>query len=369
MQNLSPILPYLCPKTKGMPHYLLMRHPGHNRVYYESSRELALAELTSAIPKLEGSDFELSESQLGGISYISLKAETELSIQELKLLGSLSFVYALFRESQLNDQACLIPLENPFSFAMDEKFSSLMRYSGKTNELFTRFMINLAALSSDFNPLDRLRLVDPVAGKGTTLIEGALRGYDTFGVEIQKKAQHEGYSFIRTYLKRERYTFRAERRQVSGAKGTEAIYMDGIEYARNRAAFENPDDPPREIGMICGNTLELNQYFKKGSFHLLVGDLPYGVQHGSRTQKGKARQPPLRNPSELLGEALPSWLSVLTSGGCMVLAWNSLVSPRAEMIAAAARHGLNPVGGDHLERLSHRVDQSIRRDVLVFRKP
>lgn len=42
-------------------------------------------------------------------------------------------------------------------------------------------MINVALLSSDFNYNDRIQLLDPIAGKGTTLFEGAVYGFDTYG--------------------------------------------------------------------------------------------------------------------------------------------------------------------------------------------
>ena len=59
------------------------------------------------------------------------------------------------------------------------------RYKGKTNELFTQFMCNLARYSSDFavEPWASLRLFDPLAGGGTTLFTALVLGADVAGVE------------------------------------------------------------------------------------------------------------------------------------------------------------------------------------------
>lgn len=354
-----------------MPKYLLMRHPGYNRVYHDASLSLAFAELKAALPGLEAKTSEIGQEEVGGISYLGLRCESPLSPLDLERIGGLSFLYAIFQLEENHRATALLPLTNPYRFHMEEKFSSVLRYSGKTNELFTRFMIHTAGLLSDFDAQSNLHLLDPVCGRGTTLYEAAMRGYDAFGVDIEKKSVHEAFSYVKTYLKKERWKFSASHAQVAGSSKAEGIFMDWVDFARDKEQLAGEGEGVRSIGLICGDALSIHQYFKKDSFDLIVGDLPYGVQHGSRMgrSKGKSRTAPTRNPSELVKEALPGWQSVLRSGGVIALSWNTLVSSRSEMIGAAVGTGVEPAEGDPWERLSHRVDQSIRRDVLFLKKP
>ena len=49
----------------------------------------------------------------------------------------------------------------------------------------------------------------------------------------------------------------------------------------------------------------------------------------------------------------------------LVLAWNTLVFPRAEMAALLADQGFEVKAGGPYDRFSHRVDQAIRRDIIT----
>ena len=52
-------------------------------------------------------------------------------------------------------------------------------------------MINVALLSSDFYNTKDINLLDPVAGKGTTLFESLIAGYNIYGIEINPNVVHE----------------------------------------------------------------------------------------------------------------------------------------------------------------------------------
>jgi len=118
------------------------------------------------------------------------------------------------------------------------------------------------------------------------------------------------------------------------------------------------------LEIIAGNSVHARQFFPSNFFHILVGDLPYGVQHGVVTQE---KQSPLtRDPKILLETCLPVWREVLKSGGAMVLAWNRNVFSRTAMTDTLERHGYRVLHPD-LD-FSHRVDQSILRDVVIAQK-
>src|SRR4051794_19148021 len=95
-------------------------------------------------------------------------------------------------------------------------------------------------------------------------------------------------------------------------------------------------------------------------FDLLVADLPYGVQHGSRDVDKLAR-----DPAGLLERALPAWTSVLAPGAAVGLAWNTRVLPRRDLAGIMGSAGLSVLDGPPFDSFEHRVDRSIQRDVIV----
>ena len=94
--------------------------------------------------------------------------------------------------------------------------------------------------------------------------------------------------------------------------------------------------------------------FKKP--HLIVADLPYGIQH-----KGSLEM--------LLSEALPGWVSLLTPGGAMALAWDATRFSRDKMITTIeAESRLTVLNRAPYDQFAHRVDRVIKhRDVIIAR--
>jgi hypothetical protein len=90
--------------------------------------------------------------------------------------------------------------------------------------------------------------------------------------------------------------------------------------------------------------------------HLIVTDLPYGVQHQGEL-------------SSLLTRALPVWATLLPPSGAIALAWESRRFPRAEIISLVESVSpLTVLNNPPYDALAHRVDRVIkRRDVLVAR--
>lgn len=345
--------------------YLLLQHPGHNRVYYNSAGELALSELKLACLRLSQACNNIDIVEISNVRYLSFTTNEDLLDSDLQILSRLSFVFALYKEAKLQESICLVPLVKDTYESIDQKISSLLKYSGKTNELFTKMMINVALLSSNFSYSDRILLLDPVAGKGTTLFESAVYGFDAMGIEIDKKAAQESGAFFKKYLQVERYKHITDERQVFGKNKAEAIYAQEFEYGASKDDFKD-DNLRRKLGVVNGSTLDADKYFKKESFHLIVGDLPYGIAHGnSVTNKAGSIT---RNPSELLDQCLPQWQQVLKKGGVVVVAWNSFVISRHKLTKVFASHGFEVLSSDLYDNFEHMVDQSIKRDIIVAKK-
>jgi len=248
---------------------------------------------------------------------------------------------------------------------LDNKISTLLKYQGKTNELFTRMMINVALLSSDFNYSSQIDLLDPVAGKGTTLFEASVYGFNAYGIEIESKSVHETCVYFKKFLEKERLKHKLQKRQIYGTNKSNAADIQEFEYARSKQEFKSPDNI-KKFGMVCGNTSDSYKYFKKERFQLLVGDLPYGIVHGNTGDKKAASAS--RNPFELLNESLPAWYNVMKTGGVLVVAWNAFLISREKLSDTFSAYGFQVLTQTPYDEFEHMVDKSIKRDIIVAKK-
>lgn len=345
--------------------YTILQHPGHNRVYYNSADKLALAELKLASKRLSTKCNDIKVVDIENIRYLSIKTENDLSENDLQVLSRLSFVFAIFNAEELNGKTCLIPIRKADYEYLDSKISSLLKYQGKTNELFTRMMINVALLSSDFNYSENIKMLDPVAGKGTTLFEGTVNGFDVYGIEIEQKSVHEATVFFKKYLETERLKHNLTQRQIYGTNKSNAVNIQEFEYAYTKQEFKSQESV-KKLGIVCGNSQDTFKYFKKEIFHLLIGDLPYGIFHGNKNDKRTTSVS--RNPSELLSDCLPEWYKVLKKGGTVVVAWNSYVASRQKLTDIFSANGFDVLSQAPYNEFEHMVDKSIRRDIVVAKK-
>lgn len=341
--------------------YAILGNPGHNRVYFEESSRLALSELMVAFGQMEAHCSNVRKENIAGIGYSLFDSDRELSSKDIQIISLLSFNYAFFE--LIVETNLLRPIDKRSIDFFDTDFSSILKYSGKTNELFTRLMLSIAELSSAFYGNQDIRLLDPIAGKGTTLFEGLMRGYHTYGIEIGDKVVNESYHFIKKYLENKCYKHTSKTIRFSGENKEFTAKRYQLEIGRDKQDFKNKVQ--RLCELISGDSLYTNQYYKKNNFHLIVGDLPYGVQHGN-ISKGKSKSF-TRSPEELLKNCLPGWYDVLKPGGIMVLAWNTYVFSRDDMVDLIQESGFEVLEKVY-EEFVHQVDRSIRRDIVVAKK-
>lgn len=340
--------------------YAVLANPGHNRVYFEAAVQMARAELALALPRLCAPCGDISREIFGGVPYICFSSEAPLTPADARLLSALSFTYALFSVADAQD-VLLSPVPLPPWQYIGEEVSSILKYTGKTNPLFTRLLLNIGLLSMD-SPAETVRVLDPVAGKGTTLFVAAALGLDAYGIEIGERAASEAYHYMKKYLETERHKHAAKTERVGLPCGTAIRYSIDITRTKEDARQGNG----RHWEMAACDTAHADKLYKKNFFHLLIGDLPYGVQHAAVTnEKQSART---RSPEPLLRTCLGAWKQVLKPGGVMVLSWNTLVCPREQLASLLADAGFTVLSGDAYTGFSHRVDQSIRRDVIAAKK-
>jgi SAM-dependent methyltransferase len=330
--------------------YALLQNPGHNRVYFNASRQLAVKEICFTVLSVPIQD--IGETEMGGVPYITFSVHSPLTHKDMQTLSRLSFTYALF----LVKGEALLPLPKDSGYTFGDDISMHLKYTGKTHELFTRFMLNIAL--GYVKPAPEMpRILDPLCGKGTTLYEAMMRGCSACGIELDEKLAQEGYTYFKKYLETARHKHAAHTEKVSGQG------PGGERFTALRYRIDMPKIP---LGyeVIAGDTRYANTYYKKNSFHAIVGDLPYGVQHGSSSSHKKQKGPITRNAFALLAEALPQWLKVLKPGGAVALAWNLFLIPRADMEDLFCQQGLT-LPPETKEGFAHRVDQAINRDFII----
>nr|WP_321406948.1 hypothetical protein [uncultured Carboxylicivirga sp.] len=345
--------------------YLILQNPGHNRVYYNLADKLALAELQLASLRMEVSCTNIRIVDIAAVRYLAMDCERELSEADLQIISRLSFAFALFQLDESAGKQRLIPIAASAYQYVDDKISSLLKYQGKTNELFTKMMVNVALLSSDFKYDETINLLDPVAGKGTTLFESSVYGFNSYGIEIEPKSVQEATLFFKKYIETERYKHKADKRMISGKSKADAVYIQEFEYARDKEEFKS-ESLRKKLAFVNGNTNDAANYFKSNFFNLIVGDLPYGIAHGNTGVKKTGSI--TRNPSELLDLCLPGWNRVLKKGGCIVLAWNSFVVSKHKLTGHFNNNGFEVLSEAPYDQFEHMVDKSIKRDIVVARK-
>ncbi len=341
--------------------YALLLNPGHNRVYYKSSQQLSAVEFAITAQTMDCVPSEVQGETIAGVYYLTFSAQHSLSSKDLDKIARLSFVFALYQVEGDLFRPLLIPQANLTGISI----SSLLKYTGKTNELFTRMMINVAVSSCTLPEPERVRLLDPIAGKGTTLFEGLTMGFDCCGIEIGEKAAAEGYNYLKKYLEIERIKHKPLAQKQTGPNKSFTAKRFIVDLAESREAFKNHQEQHWEL--VAGNSKYADQFFRKNSFHVIVGDLPYGVQHGNVT--GEKQSSLTRSPRELVKACLPAWKTVLKPGGVLALAWNTFVFPKEQFADLLQQSGFEVLLDGPYDQFAHRVDNAIMRDIIVARKP
>jgi hypothetical protein len=349
-----------------MGRYALLILPSANRVYADASTALTVAELEAfGQAVLGGRITEARTATIAGVPYVTFTAD-HLDARDTALLANLSSAYALFRvDGERGGGEVLHPVGLRPLDRFDDDLITIQKYQGKTNEQFTKLLLNVTLLASAFAPemLDRkFTVLDPLCGRGTTLNQALMYGFDAAGIDLDAKDFDAYATFIETWLRRKRVKHHAERARlrpggkVTGRRLRISLAADKDDYKSGLT---------QRLDVVNADTARAAEFFKPETFDLVVTDAPYGVQHGSRTAaKGLAR-----SPADLLAAAAPAWAGLLRSGGACGISWNTLVARRDEAAGILADAGLDPVDAEPYLGFRHRVDQAIVRDILVARKP
>lgn len=354
-----------------MPRYLMLRTPSANRVYAGESGPLTAAELEITAPFAS----VIAEEELAGVGYLSFEAP-ELNDAQLAAVARQSAAFALFEDRPLSGAGeerastdegprnlsdhLLRPVALPRPFTLDDDLVTIPKYQGKTNEQFTQLLVGVTLAAVTREPTGPRQVLDPLAGRGTTLSTALLLGHDAYGVEGDAKAFEQMASFYKTYLRRKRLKHTADVRPVR---------RDGKAVGKRFDAEVTTDDGKRTLSAFTGDTRDSAALFGKKKFDAVVADAPYGVAHGSTTDVRGVAGKRDRSPAGLLKEAIPVWAGQLMHGGALGLSWNTFGLSREDLAALLTKNGLAVQEGGAWERFAHRVDSSIKRDLIVAVKP
>jgi len=312
-----------------------------------------------AAPELLASPLGLAIKQidpltLAGQGYILVTLDEECirslhpSLEDiLPRLGATSEAYEFFEHIAEIEGPFLRPLETAFTPFVPLEMAEVRRYKGKTNEVFTHVLLNIAifagAYSNQFT--GRLRVLDPLAGGGTTLFLALAAGYDAFGIEQQRQDVETTAVFVRQYLNSERIPCKEldERGRRAGRRYQFEIGHKGS---------------TRELVLAHGDACEADRHMREvpggPHMHAIVADLPYGIQHFGEI-------------AGMLNKALPVWERMLLPGGRIALAWNATHVEPSALVESLERHPHLRVRNDPpYTQLTHTVDRVIKkRDIVV----
>lgn len=308
----------------------------------------ALAPSELALSPLQDRITDIRPLALGGQSYLKLELSASLDEHDAGELGTLAMTSAFFDYyEQLGEHVgpFLHPLETRFEPFLPPDMALTRRYKGKTNELFTQYLCNIARFSSGFAhvPWPAIRVFDPLAGGGTTLFSALTLGAEAAGVEKDESDVQSTATFVRSYLKEQGIA--------------QAVREERLRKVGHRWTFTIGKQAPRRLMLASGDTVQSPALISGFKPHLIVTDLPYGFQHHGELVS-------------LLTAALPVWVSLLPVDGALVFAWDATRFPREQMVELVeSASPLVVLNLPPYTMLAHRVDRVIKsRDVIVARK-
>jgi hypothetical protein len=309
---------------------LLLVTPLAAGAYFADVASVARAELAACFPGAEA-----ALVQRATLTFLAV----DLPADAAGGLSRLSFVQAVFVE---RPDGALDLLDADPGFDLPAELVTGARYRGKTNELLTQMVLNLALATCRADVDARgPKLLDPMAGRGTTLLWAARYGIEARGIELDERALGD----LQRHVGRQTKLLKVKHQRDKGGGKRGASFVG---YRFERAGLK----------LLHGDAREAGRLLDGERFHLLVSDLPYGIEH--RSGPGGAR-----DPRAVLAACAPEWAERLRPGGAMVLAYNRLLPPREVLAGPFVEAGLTllPV------EAPHRMSESILRDVLVMRRP
>ena len=333
--------------------YCMLLWPHSNARYQNESLKLAENELRLMLDVL-APDAVISAYEALNMPALQIEMEGEMSRLLIEALEQHSLMYGLF---SIAESGALMPVCGRAEAYVGGDLAGILKYKGKTNELFLQLLVNAALYSSGFakRASDRLELLDPMCGRGTTLFVAANRGWNTTGSDVDKTDLSEAEKFLKRYFEyhRRKYALKKSSRTVPGGKPASVSQFTFSDTPEN---FKEGD--LSSLSLCNADAAKVREVFGKEKFHMIVCDLPYGVQHGAVGG----------NPEQLLAKAAPGWLQSLKKGGSVAVSFNAQTLKTAKVREILEKAGFEVLQGGAYDGFSHWVEQAVTRDIAVARK-
>jgi len=312
--------------------------PNVHAAYFQDYLSVCEAELSFCL------DIKKWKSEyIGGLHFILINfKKDELSIHQVL---TLSFVMGVFYKEDEQFK----PLDVSPNLKLHRDFIFGSKYKGKTNEHLTQLLLNIALKATKEKEITNIKVLDPMCGRGTSLMWSLNYGLNCKGIEYDTQALLD----IRQHLKKWSKLHRQKHKIKEGFTHKSNRSNDGkfLEYS----VLTKDKTVTQSAQFISGDAREAKKLLNAERFDIIMSDLPYGIQH--QTQDGK------RNPLETLNECALNWKKCLKPGGVIVLSFNRYIPKREAMIDAFTNTGLCLVDF----QAPHRMSESIVRDIVVFK--
>jgi len=337
-------------------HYRMLLWPHANARYQSETLKLATAELELMLARL-APGAEITADERLGMPCLGIGVNEPLYDVAVEALRRHSLLYGLFEDQD----GLLRPLAGRGEAAVGRDLPAILKYKGKTNELFLQLLINVALYAGDYwREGGPLSMLDPMCGRATGLFVAANYGWDALGADVDRGDLKEAEQFFRRYLEYHRLKHTVARLSRTLKKGGSAAECR-FEYAAQA------HDPRRSLSLVCLDAARSGGVLGKNACHLIACDLPYGVRHDAQLDRSQRTG---GNWLEgLLEKALPDWRAALKPGGAMALSFNAQNLKLERLRALMEGAGLEVLSGGAYDGFAHWVEQAITRDVAVCRKP
>jgi len=333
--------------------YCMLLWPHSNARYQNESLKLAENELRLMLDVL-APDAVISAYEGVNLPALQIELDGEMRQILIEALQQHSLLYGLF---EIGENGSLTPVCGRAEAYVGGDLAGILKYKGKTNELFLQLLVNAALYSSDFakRASDRLELLDPMCGRGTTLFVAANRGWNTTGSDVDKNDLQEAEKFLKRYFEyhRKKYALKKTSRTVAGGK---PAAVSQFSFSDTPEAFKDGD--LSMLSLCNGDAAKVRDIFGKEKFHVIACDLPYGVQHGAVGG----------SPEQLLTKCASGWLQALKKGGSVAVSFNAQSLKTAKVREILEKAGFEVLRGGAYDGFSHWVEQAVTRDIAVGRK-
>lgn len=330
-----------------------MLWPHANARYQAESARLARTELVIMLSRICPGAV-IADELRSDINLLEFEIPAPLNDVQTRHIAGHSLMYALFEVH--GDMLKPVCGRAPAYLGAD--LPGILKYKGKTNELFTEMVINAALYSSAFaeSAGERLSFLDPMCSRGTSLFLAVNRGWDADGTDISGADIREMSQFFKRYLEYHRIKHTTGKKSFT-IKNSRPVNVGEFVFANTPEAYRaGAAARLRYAECDCGKVAAC---FGRARYHIIACDLPYGVQHSAGNESFEA----------LLKRVLPVWREALKPGGAIALSFNTNTIRPQSIKDIMELSGLEVMRGGVYEGFSHWVEQAVTRDIAVAVRP